>query len=93
MIYNTSGEIISSHLCYHLFKYGTFKQYQLVQYGLKDYNINLNTNRRVEKEKDLVEEFKGYFGKDANIKVNYVDEIPVLNSGKRKEVTNTYYKN
>tara|TARA_B110000908_G_scaffold172179_1_gene238171 strand:- start:1141 stop:2442 length:1302 start_codon:yes stop_codon:yes gene_type:complete len=93
MIYNTSGEIISSHLCYHLFKYGPFKQYQLVQYGLKDYNINLNTNRRVEKEKDLVEEFKGYFGKDANIKVNYVDEIPVLNSGKRKEVTNTYYKN
>jgi|TARA_B110000240_G_scaffold186992_1_gene224210 phenylacetate-CoA ligase len=93
MIYNTSGEIISSHLCYHLSKYGPFKQYQLVQYGLKDYNINLNTNRRVEKEKDLVEEFKGYFGKDANIKVNYVDEIPVLNSGKRKEVTNTYYKN
>ena len=76
-----------------MFKYGPFKQYQLVQYGLKDYNINLNTNRRVEKEKDLVEEFKGYFGKDANIKVNYVDEIPVLNSGKRKEVTNTYYKN
>lgn len=93
MIYNTSGEIISSHLCYHLFKYGPFKQYQIVQYGLKDYNINLNTARRVKKEKDLIEEFKGYFGKDANIKVNYIDEIPVLNSGKRKEMTNTYYKN
>lgn len=93
MIYNTSGEIVSSHLAYHLCKYGSFKQFQLVQYGLKDYNINLNTARKVEKEKELIEEFKGYFGKDANIKVNYVDEIPILNSGKRKEVTNTYYNN
>ncbi len=93
MIYNTSGELVSSHLAYHLCKYGSFKQFQLVQYGLKDYNINLNTSKVVEKEQDLVEEFKGYLGKDANIKVNYVDEIPVLNSGKRQEVTNTYYKN
>lgn len=93
MIYNTSGKLVSSHLAYHLCKYGNFRQFQLVQYGLKDYNINLNTVKKVDKELELVEEFKGYLGMDANIKVNYVDEIPILNSGKRQEVTNTYYKN
>lgn len=93
MIYNTSGKIVSSHLAYHLCKYGDFKQFQLVQYGKKDYNINLNTTQKVEREMDLLEEFKGYLGNDANIKVNYVDEIPILNSGKRQEVTNTYHKN
>ena len=93
MIYNTSGEIVSSHLAYHVCKYGNFKQYQLLQDGLKDYKINLNTSSKVENEAEMIEEYKGYLGHDANINVNYVNDIPVLNSGKRQEVTNTYYKN
>lgn len=93
MIYNTSGELVSSHLAYHLCKYGNFKQFQLLQYGLKCYDINLNTDTEIKNESELIEEYKGYLGKDANIKINYVDEIPILSSGKRQEVTNTYYKN
>lgn len=93
MIYNTSGDIVSSHLAYHLCKYGTFKQFQIAQHGLKDYHINLNTTIKVEKESEMIDEYKGYLGQDANIKINYVDEIPILNSGKRQEVVNTYYNN
>jgi phenylacetate-CoA ligase len=91
MIYDTSGNFVSSHLAYHLCKYGKYRQFQLVQYGLKDYNINLNTENKVEKEIEMINEYKGYLGADANITVNYVDEIPILDSGKRQEVTNTYY--
>ncbi|MCF6279243.1 MAG: CoF synthetase [Flavobacteriaceae bacterium] len=92
MIYNTSGELVSSHLAYHLCKYGNFRQFQLVQYGLKKYEINLNTDTKIVDEYKLIEEYKGYLGRDANIKINYVNEIPILSSGKRQEVINTYYK-
>jgi phenylacetate-CoA ligase len=40
------------------------------------------------REKDLINEFKNYFGEDAIIAVEYVNEIPLLNSGKRKKVMN-----
>ncbi|MGY3795684.1 CoF synthetase [Aquimarina sp. 433] len=90
LIYNTRGEIIPSHVSYKLCKYGDYKQFQLIQYGKKDYTIKLNTDKKID-EFTLLEEFKGYFGDDANIDIQYVDEIPLLSSGKRKEVTNTYH--
>ncbi|WP_298548960.1 CoF synthetase [uncultured Aquimarina sp.] len=90
LIYNTKGEIVPSHVSYKLCKYGDYKQFQLVQYGEKDYLIKLNTDKKVDEIK-MLEEYKEYFGKDANIRIEYVDEIPLLSSGKRKEVANTYH--
>jgi len=90
LIYNTKGEIIPSHVSYKLCKYGDYKQFQLVQYGEKDYLIKLNTNKKVDENK-MLEEYKEYFGQDANIEIQYVDEIPLLSSGKRREVANTYH--
>jgi phenylacetate-CoA ligase len=43
------------------------------------------------KEDKLVQEFKQYLGADANFSVEYVDEIPLLASGKRKKIANTYH--
>ncbi|MBW1298637.1 CoF synthetase [Aquimarina litoralis] len=90
LIYNTKGEIVPSHVSYKLCKYGDYKQFQLIQYGKKDYTIKLNTDKKID-ESTMLAEFKGYFGQDANITITYVDEIPLLSSGKRREVTNTYY--
>ncbi len=92
LIYTTKGEIVPSHISYRLCKYGDYKQFQLVQYGKKDYLIKLNTDIKVD-EKAMRAEYKDYFGNDANIIIEYVDEIPLLSSGKRREVYNTYYKN
>ncbi|WP_025740278.1 hypothetical protein [Aquimarina pacifica] len=92
LIYNTKGEIIPSHISYRLCKYGDYKQFQLIQYGKKEYLIKLNTDTKVD-EASMLFEYKNYFGEDADITIEYVDEIPLLSSGKRREVYNTYYQN
>lgn len=89
-LYSTKGELISSHLSLRLMDYGTFKQYQLVQKSRKEYHINLNTKTPID-EVQLISDYKEYFGTDAIIKINYVDEIPLLASGKRREVVNEFY--
>jgi phenylacetate-CoA ligase len=40
------------------------------------------------RETELIDEFKAYFGHDAVIKVEYVNDVPLLASGKRKKVMN-----
>ncbi|MEW7290784.1 CoF synthetase [Aquimarina sp. 2304DJ70-9] len=90
LIYNTSGDLVPSHISYKLCKYGEYKQFQLIQYGEKEYLIKLNTDQKVDEEKMLLE-YKEYLGQDANITIEYVDEIPLLSSGKRREVMNTYH--
>ncbi len=90
LLYDTQGNLVPSHLSAKLCNYGNYKQFQLVQKGIKDYEINLNTDTKV-KEEQMVLEYKGYFGQDANINIKYVDDIPLLNSGKRREVVNEYY--
>lgn len=90
LIYDTKGNLIPSHVSYKLCKYGEYKQFQLIQYGVKDYRIRLNTDKKVDESK-MLSEYKEYFGQDANIIIEYVTEIPLLSSGKRREVRNTYH--
>jgi len=90
LIYDTKGNLVPEHLSAKLCNYGQFKQFQLVQKKRKEYLINLNTSKKVDEEK-MITEYKGYFGDDAKIDIKYVDEIPLLRSGKRQEVVNEYY--
>ncbi|WP_282042862.1 CoF synthetase [Winogradskyella flava] len=90
LLYDTQGNLVPSHLSAKLCNYGEFKQFQLVQKGQKNYEINLNTTTQVD-ELNMIKEYKKYFGEDADIKINYVSEIPLLASGKRREVVNEYY--
>jgi len=90
LIYDTKGNLVPEHLSAKLCNYGQFKQFQLVQKKRKEYLINLNTTKKVDEEK-MITEYKGYFGDDAKIDINYVDEIHFLSSGTRKEAVNGYY--
>lgn len=76
-----------------MWQYTEINQYQLVQYGAKDYLFKVNMDGSFKRESQLIEEFKKFLGPDANFKVEYVDEIPLLASGKRKKIANTYHPN
>tara|TARA_R100001369_G_C3248408_1_gene155577 strand:- start:349 stop:618 length:270 start_codon:yes stop_codon:yes gene_type:complete len=75
--YDTKGTFAPFHLSAKLFDYLSFKKLQLVQKGFKDYGINLNISMKVDEIK-IIKEYKGYFGSDSKIKINYVEEIPYL---------------
>lgn len=93
LIYDTKGNLISSYIVYkNMWQYTEISQYQFVQYGEKDYVFKINTTESFQKEEKLVNEFKEYLGQDANFTVEYVDEIPLLASGKRKKIMNTFHK-
>lgn len=90
LLYDIKGNVVPSHVSYKLCKYGNYKQFQLIQFGKKEYLIKLNTETKVDEER-MLEEYKGYFGYNAIISIKYVNEIPLLSSGKRREVRNTYH--
>ncbi|MDT7828411.1 CoF synthetase [Pricia sp. S334] len=88
-IFDTKGEHVSSFIITNsMWKYTELKQYQFIQVSGKEYEFKLNSDGRFERETELLDEFRGYLGKDAKISVAYVDDIPLLSSGKRKKVLN-----
>ncbi len=92
VIHNTKGEIVSSFIITNVVEYKGVIQGQLIQESQKGYTLKLNVTNEFNQEIDVINEFKGYLGEDAEIKVNYVEEIPLLASGKRKATINNYYK-
>ena len=71
------------------------KQYQFIQKGRKTYLMKLNVASDEVKEQThhFTDLLKEVLGQDAEIIIEYVDEIPVLSSGKRKVVINEWKDN
>ena len=89
MIRSTSGEILSTSILLVINSYKEVKQRQIIQKTDKEYLFKLKIeNQSFSKEDDFVEEFKEYLGEDAIIKLEYVSEIPLLNSGKQRAIIN-----
>jgi phenylacetate-CoA ligase len=93
LIYNTNGLPVSVHIISNtMWEYDDLNQYQFIQVGKEHYIMKLNFDGDFTKEKQLEEKLKSYLGNNANIVFEYVKEIPVLHSGKRKYIANEYYK-
>lgn len=93
VLYDTKGNIVSSYIMYkNMWQYTEIKQYQLIQEGEKEYVFKINVENVFNREKQLVDEYKSYLGEDADFKVVYVKEIPLLASGKRRKLVNNYKK-
>ena len=91
-IFNTNGELVSSFLITNgMWNYSELIQYQFIQKNKKNYCFKLNIDKEFKREKELIEEFTEYLGKDAKIDIEYVNEIPLLSSGKRKKVLNIWH--
>ncbi len=94
-VYSTSGDLLSPVIVINtMWKYTDIKQFQFIQNGKKDYLLKLNLDGEEEYGKidNLLMDLKEYTGDDAIIDVEYVNEIPLLASGKRKQVINNYKK-
>jgi phenylacetate-CoA ligase len=88
-IFNTQGELVSSYIVYkNMWKYTELDQYQLIQLSSNEYKMKVSIKGDFKRENELINEFKHYLGDDAIFTVEYVSEIPLLSSGKRKKVLN-----
>lgn len=93
LLYDTKGNMVSSYIMYkNMWQYTEIEQYQLVQTHIKSYEFKINCPSGFKRQEQLVAEFKSYLGDDADFNVIYVDEIPLLDSGKRRKTVNLYYK-
>lgn len=93
LLYDTGGNLVSSYIVYkNMWQYTEIDQYQLIQEDKKRYTIKINCREPFTREKQLTDEFKSYLGQDADFRVEYVTEIPLLSSGKRKKIVNNCIK-
>ena len=89
MVFNTNGHLVSSFTITNgMWKYTELTQYQFIQTSKTSYLFKLNCGAPFTRATELISDFKNIFGTDAIIEIEYVDEIPLLNSGKRKKVMN-----
>lgn len=94
LIYNTKGEPMHAMTLSRILKYfPDILQWQFIQKSEKLYILKLVLKKHsVLKESDVLGPLKESFGQDAHVVFEYVNDIPVLNSGKRKAVVCEYIK-
>jgi len=89
MIFNSNGDSISPHsISTAMWKYRQIEQYQFAQLGKGQYEIRLNLRGETVNKQELVKDLKKVVGNAAVITIKFVEEIPVLTSGKRRYIVN-----
>lgn len=91
-ISDTQGNLISPHVIdYAVRTVPGILQFQFIQEDAKIYRVKINSDGgKSINEKLVIEGLKKYIGGDSQIVFEYVNEIPLLASGKRKIVINDY---
>ena len=94
LIYDLNGEVVSPFLlCRTMRLSHGIEQWQFIQEDERTYTLKITstTDARINVDKE-VEGFKRTLGQDAIIQVEYVEDIPVLNSLKRKLIVSKLKK-
>ncbi len=93
LIYNTKDELISSFAITHIMIGLThIKQYQFIQEDKGMYSLKINAPYREEDKLFFIKKLKDLLGNDATVEIEYIDEIPLLSSGKRQRIVSKYVK-
>lgn len=91
IIYDTKGRPLTPHTwSVYMWKYDKLKQYQFIQEDEKKYILKVNGAEGIYTKEDFDETLRSILGMDAEITIEYVDEIPVLSSGKFKKTICNY---
>ena len=89
LIYDCNGKAVTPYIITNnLWDIEGVKQYRFIQEDIKDYTIWLNGDPDKMNQEEIIGRIRPYLGDEARIKVEIVDEIPVLASGKRKYIEN-----
>lgn len=91
MVFRTNGDIVSPHTITNtMWKYPYLIQWQFHQTGKRSYKFIINGDLSDSQRAILTQDIKNYLGFDAELSYEFVDDIPVLASGKRKKIVNSY---
>lgn len=86
LLYDTKGEAVHAMILGRILKnYPGITQWQFIQKDKTSYLLKINGDKDKDFS-DCIKQIKNIFGNDANVNIQFVDEIPVLKSGKRKPV-------
>lgn len=89
MIYDCDGKALTPYIITNnLWDVKGVKQFRFIQEDVKQYVLWLNGDKEQMDVHDILGRIRPYLGEEADLRVEYVDEIPVLNSGKRKYIEN-----
>jgi phenylacetate-CoA ligase len=87
IIYNTKGEKISPHFVALVFRrYDRLPQFQLIQENLNNFTLKLEGVRGLYDDNDFQNTIWNLVGKDAFIKIEHVEKIQYLSSGKLRKI-------
>ncbi|MBE5777388.1 MAG: phenylacetate--CoA ligase family protein [Clostridiales bacterium] len=87
-IFDVHGQIVDPHIISHgMWGVTGIAQWQFIQQARGQYVIRINASGDVD-EQDLLSRMKHYLGEEACIALEYVQDIPVLGSQKRKYILN-----
>ncbi len=91
-IYATDGRLISpAKISVSMWGAVGVKQWQFIQETKDEYILKLNADSSVDPQ-TITDKIKLILGTDAKITIEYVDEIPVISSNKRRAVICNYQK-
>jgi len=93
LIFKCNGNPISPHaLSMSVRDVDGIRQFQFVQVGEKDYNLIINLDDSPFNDMMVTERLLNLLRDEAKVEITFVNEIPVLNSGKRRYIVNEYRK-
>ena len=89
MIYDSEGRLISPYCITNgMWGVGGINQWRFIQTGTMEYTMELSGDEQVIDTADVLKRLTPYLGQQAKVSIKFVDEIPVLRSGKRKYIEN-----
>lgn len=71
-------------------RFNKLKQYQFIQEDRNKYVLKVNGAEGIYTKEEFLGFVKGIIGEDANVDIQFVDSIPVLQSGKYKHTICNY---
>ena len=91
LIYDTRGRAVTPYLITNnLWDVKGVRQFRFIQHDAGRYELRLNGDPEKMAVTEMIGRIRPTLGNDAIIEVTFVDEIPVLASGKRKYIENLW---